>query len=91
MKRAFSAEYWEHDSKRPFDEVTAAFEASLGVIQPAEMQRYVSKCPDYAAFADSIRQHEGSSGFMRFYTVNHGAWMTRFEGVDRRFNRLCPW
>jgi hypothetical protein len=73
----FTVQHCEHASPRPFEAVVAAFEAELGSVEdPATIPREVAAATSQADFEDRIRAYEGRSGFMRFLTNDHGAWMS---------------
>jgi len=78
MIDSFTVQHFEHVSQRSFEDVVAAFEAELGDIQdPAIIPREVAAATSPADFESRIRAYEGRSGFMRFLTNDHGAWMAR--------------
>ncbi|MGD1018544.1 MAG: DUF302 domain-containing protein [Verrucomicrobiia bacterium] len=67
----------EHESARTFDEVVTAFENAVGVADREGFQKLVATSADEKDFEKRVRAFEGSSGFMRFLDIDHGAWMTR--------------
>jgi uncharacterized protein (DUF302 family) len=69
--------HYEHESEGTFDEVVAAFEKAVGVVDGKAFQKAVAASTDEKDFETRIRAFEGSSGFMRFLDIDHGAWMTR--------------
>jgi hypothetical protein len=72
----FTVQHCEHASPRQFEAVVAAFEAELGSVEdPATIPREVAAATSQADFEARIRAYEGRSGFMRFLTNDHGAWM----------------
>jgi uncharacterized protein (DUF302 family) len=78
MIDSFTVEHHEHVSQRSFDDVVAAFEAELGSVEGGEiLPREVAAATSPADFETRIRAYEGRSGFMRFLTNDHGAWMSR--------------
>ena len=78
MIDSFTVQHCEHVSQRSFGDVVAAFEAELGSVEdPAIIPREVAAATSQADFETRIRAHEGRSGFMRFLTNDHGAWMSR--------------
>ncbi len=78
MQRSYTAQHCEHSTTRGFDEVVRAFEAALGSVEAGELRHIVASAHSAADFEERVRAHEGSSGFMRFLTVDHGAWMSRY-------------
>jgi uncharacterized protein (DUF302 family) len=84
MIESFTVQHHEHVSQRSFEDVVAAFEAELGSVEGGEiLPREVAAATSPADFETRIRAFEGRSGFMRFLTNDHGAWMSRV-GVDAR-------
>lgn len=67
----------EHRSQRPFDTVVADFEAALGSADDASFRGAVGASTDADDFERRIRAFEGSSGFMLFLRIDHGAWLAR--------------
>jgi uncharacterized protein (DUF302 family) len=67
----------EPESERTFEEVVAAFEAAVGVVDAEAFRKIVSTSKDEKDFERRVRALEGPSGFMRFLDIDHGAWMTR--------------
>jgi uncharacterized protein (DUF302 family) len=76
MTRDFAVRKHVHVSSRSFEEVVAAFEAAVGSVEGGGFEREVEAAPDPAAFEARLRSHEGTSGFMRFSTIDHGAWLS---------------
>jgi uncharacterized protein (DUF302 family) len=75
---SFTVQHHEHVSQRSFDDVVAAFEAELGSVEGGEiLPREAAAATNPADFETRIRAYEGRSGFMRFLTNDHGAWMSR--------------
>jgi uncharacterized protein (DUF302 family) len=80
----FTVQHYEHVSQRCFEDVVAAFEAELGSVEdPAIISREVAAATSQTDFKARIRAYEGRSGFMRFLTNDHGAWMARV-GVEAK-------
>jgi uncharacterized protein (DUF302 family) len=82
MKNAYQAQHNEHVTQRPFEEVIQAFERAVGSVEGV-YDDLVAKSRDSAEFERLVREHEGSSGFMRFFTADHGAW-AKLEGMRFR-------
>jgi uncharacterized protein (DUF302 family) len=82
MKKTYQAQHNEHVTRRPFEEVIQAFERAVGSVEGV-YDDLVAKSRDSAEFERLVREHEGSSGFMRFFTVDHGAW-AKLEGMRFR-------
>ena len=73
MIDAFTARHYEHVSTRTFAEVVAAFEAATGSVEDGYIAKAAGAAKSPADFEANIRSREGTSGFMRFLIVDHGA------------------
>ena len=73
MKDESTLVHCEHASKRTFDEVVAAFEKAVGVVDGKAFQKIVASSTDEEDFEKRVRAFEGPSGFMRFLDIDHGA------------------
>lgn len=82
MKKTYQAQRNEHVTRLPFEEVIQAFERAVGSVQGV-YDDLVAKSLDTAEFERLVREHEGPSGFMRFFTADHGAW-AELEGIHFR-------
>jgi uncharacterized protein (DUF302 family) len=78
MMTAYEVQHIEHTSRRAFEDVVAAFEAATGDIQDRAFADALAASKDQQDFEDRIRGHEGSSGFMRFLMLDHGAWLALY-------------
>jgi uncharacterized protein (DUF302 family) len=74
MTDPFTAEHVEYASSRSFEAVIATFEAVTGDISGDHFERELAASKDVPDFERRIRSYEGDSGFMRFQTLDHGAW-----------------
>lgn len=77
MINQITVQHYEHVSARPFDEVVALFEGAVGSVEDGGLQGEVNAASDASDFEIRVRRHEGSSGFMRLLTTDHGAWVGR--------------
>ena len=77
MRTTFTVHHNEHVSTRPFEEVINAFESAVGSVEDIGFPALLAKTKNSDEFEASIHSREGSSGFMRFLTVDHGAWLDR--------------
>jgi len=77
MRSGFTVNHNEHVSSRPFDEVVSAFESVLGSVEDAGFPALLASTKSAEEFEASVQSRAGSSGFMRFLTADHGAWLTR--------------
>ena len=74
-------DYVELASDLPFETVVQAFESATGSVEGPGYRQAVAAANTQAEFEEVIRKQEGTSGFMRFLTLDHGAWMKKFEGA----------
>jgi uncharacterized protein (DUF302 family) len=82
MKKTYQVQHNEHVTRRPFEEVIQAFERAVGSVEGV-YDNLVAKSRDTAEFERLVREREGSSGFMRFFTADHGVW-AKLEGMNFR-------
>jgi uncharacterized protein (DUF302 family) len=75
--------HYEYVSARSFDEVVAAFEAAVGSVEDGAFRKEIATAEEPADFEARVRDREGSSGFMRFLTVDHGRWLSRIGVVAK--------
>jgi uncharacterized protein (DUF302 family) len=83
MQQIYSVQHNEHSTERGFDEVVRAFEAALGSVEDGGLREIAVSARNAAEFEERVRSREGSSGFMRFLTVDHGGWMSRYGSAAR--------
>src|SRR5262245_13063294 len=76
MTRDFTFRKHVHSSSQSFEEVVAAFEAAVGSVEGGGFERELGAARDPSDFEARLRSREGSSGFMRFQTIDHGAWLS---------------
>jgi uncharacterized protein (DUF302 family) len=77
MTSTFTVHHNEHVSSRSFEEVVGAFESAVGSVEDTGFPALLASTKSAEEFEAGVRSREGSSGFMRFLTVDHGAWMAR--------------
>lgn len=75
MIKEFSGRYHVHESNRSFADVVGAFEAAVGSVENEAFDQELSEVRDPSDFEARMRMHESTSGFMRFLTIDHGAWL----------------
>ena len=83
MIEEFTVQHYEHASARSFSEVVASFEAALGLVEGGIFRAEIESAKGPMDFEKVMHSHEGSSGFMRFLTVDHGAWLKNI-GLNAR-------
>src|SRR5947207_8719843 len=83
MRTTFKVHHNEHVSSRPFEEVVNPFESAVGSVENVGVPELLAATKSAEEFETRVRSHEGTSGFMRFLTVDHGAWLARI-GLNAR-------
>jgi uncharacterized protein (DUF302 family) len=66
----------EYSTARSFEEVTTAFEAAVGTLEDTGVPSIVAASKDVAEFETRLHKKLGPSGFTRFFTADHGGWLT---------------
>ena len=77
MRSTFTVNHNEHVSSAPFEEVVSAFESGVGSVEDTGFSALLASTKRAEEFEAGVQSRAGSSGFMRFLTVDHGAWLTR--------------
>jgi uncharacterized protein (DUF302 family) len=77
MRTTFTVDHNEHVSSRPFEEVVNAFESATGSVEDTGFPALLAATKSAEEFETGVHSREGTSGFMRFLTVDHGAWLAR--------------
>ena len=77
MRTTFTVYHNEHVSTRPFDEVINAFESAVGSVEDTGFPALLAETKNPDEFEASVHSRKGTSGFMRFLTVDHRAWLAR--------------
>jgi uncharacterized protein (DUF302 family) len=77
MRATVTVHHNEHVSSRPFEEVVDAFESAVGSVEDTGFPALLASTKSAEEFEKRVRSREGTSGFMRFLTVDHGAWLAR--------------
>jgi len=75
MIEEFTVRHYEYVSTWPFSKVVAVFESAIGSVEGGKFHLEIENADDAKSFEANTRAHEGTSGFMRFLTVDHGAWL----------------
>ncbi|AOH87166.1 hypothetical protein AWL63_23650 (plasmid) [Sphingomonas panacis] len=76
MIKAINVEHREHVSQRTFEDVLASFMDVTGSVEDG-FDAVAGALSDRESFERAFKEREGSSGFMRFAVIDHGAWLTR--------------
>src|SRR5580658_4571036 len=83
MQQTYTVQHNEHSTQRGFEEVVRTFEAALGSVEDGALTGIAASSRSAAEFEERVRSREGSSGFMRFLTVDHGGWMSHYGSGAR--------
>jgi len=83
MRTTFTVHHNEHVGSRSFEEVVNAFESAVGSVEDTGFPALLAATKSAEEFETSLHSREGTSGFMRFLTVDHGAWLARI-GLNAR-------
>ncbi len=83
MRTNFTVHHNEHVSSRSFEEVVRAFESAVGSVEDIGFPAVLAATKTADEFESQVKSREGTSGFMRFLTVDHGAWLPRV-GLNAR-------
>jgi uncharacterized protein (DUF302 family) len=76
MRTTFTVHHHEHVSSQPFQEVVNVFESAVGSLEDSGFPELVAATKSAKEFESQVKR-ESTSGFMRFLTVDHGAWLAR--------------
>jgi uncharacterized protein (DUF302 family) len=77
MRATFAVHHNEHISSRSFEEVINAFESAVGSVEDGGIPALLAATKNAEEFESQIKSRESTSGFMRFLTADHGAWLAR--------------
>jgi uncharacterized protein (DUF302 family) len=83
MRQTYTVQHNEHITERGFDEVVRIFEAAVGSVEEGGFGEIAGPPRSVAEFEERVRSREGSSGFMRFLTIDHGGWMSLYGSSTR--------
>ena len=83
MRTTFTVHHNEHVSSRSFEEVVSVFESAVGSVEETGFPALLASTKSPEEFEREIKSREGTSGFMRFLTVDHSAWLSRI-GLNAR-------
>ena len=71
----FTGSYRVHESNRSFEQIVSAIEAATGTVENGAFDLELRAAENPKDFETRMHSHEGTSGFMRFHTIDHGAWL----------------
>jgi uncharacterized protein (DUF302 family) len=75
-----------YDSTKSYADLRAALLADIGE-RPVPINDIATGTGDWESYRERVESHVGSSGFMLFGLVDHGAWITK-AGIDRKALRV---
>jgi len=75
-----------YDSAKSFDDVVAALLHDVGD-KPVPIDDFAGRFATWEAYEREVQSHVGSSGFMLFATLDHGAWIKK-TGIERNLLRV---
>jgi uncharacterized protein (DUF302 family) len=75
MIQEIKVSHHEYGSSRSFEDVVAAFESAVGTVEDTGFPAIVGAAAEVADFETRMTARIGPSGFTRFLTVDHGAWL----------------
>jgi uncharacterized protein (DUF302 family) len=82
MQQTFTVQHNEHSTRRTYDDVIAAFESATGSVEGGVWSRTAMSVRKLEEFETLVQAQEGSSGFMRFLTIDH-SWMAHYGSKAR--------
>jgi uncharacterized protein (DUF302 family) len=77
MVDSFAVEHREYPTERSFEEVVEVFERLVPPVDSTTLAVEVARAADGAELETYLRTKAGPSGFMRFATFDHGAWLAK--------------
>jgi uncharacterized protein (DUF302 family) len=77
MIQELTVNHHEHISDLPYEDVVASFMEVTGSVEEG-YDSVASSAQTKEDFELIFKRREGSSGFMRFLTVDHGGWLSNF-------------
>ena len=82
-EQMFEVVHHEFSTRRPFDDVVGSLEAVTGDVQDGVFARELGAAVDVQDYRRRMHARGADSGFMRFFVIDHGAWMA-FTGQKAR-------
>lgn len=75
MIRKYTVENYEYVTDQTFEEVVAAFDAVFGDVEYGRFTDILKAAETREEWEREITKVLGSSGMLRFFSVDHGKWM----------------
>ena len=87
MIETFTGVYRTHVCPRNFNDAVSALETAIGNVEGQAFVGEVNMSANANDFENRMRAREGTSGFMLFHVIDHGAWMKalRLDGRSRMY------
>jgi hypothetical protein len=77
LRTTSTVHYDEHVSSRSFEQVVNVFESAVVSVEETGFPALLATTKTAEEFERQVKSREGTSGFVRFLTVDHGAWLAR--------------
>jgi uncharacterized protein (DUF302 family) len=75
-----------YDAAKSYDELLAALLADIGE-KPVPINEIATSTDNWQSYQEKVEARAGSSGFMLFALLDHGAWITK-AGIERKVMRV---
>lgn len=72
---AYTVEHREYVSGKTYEELVAAFDAALGDVEYGRFTDILNTAENRDEWERAVSDYFGPSGFLRFFSVDHGRWM----------------
>jgi uncharacterized protein (DUF302 family) len=79
----FTTHRVEYSSSRSFEAIVAEFDAVTGALPEGLLNAEIAISENAQDFERRIRSYEGSSGFTRFLTIEHGSLLEFFGNASK--------
>jgi uncharacterized protein (DUF302 family) len=77
----YNVQHIEYISSHSFEQVVADFESLVGSVENGSLKQLIVTAKTLDEFENGVHQLEGSSGFLQFLVINHGAYLP-FFGIN---------
>ncbi|MFI5615156.1 DUF302 domain-containing protein [Amycolatopsis sp. NPDC051903] len=75
MITQYTVENYEYVTDKTYEEVVAAFDAVLGDVEYGRFTEILKAAETREEWERAVTEVLGTSGMLRFFTVDHGKWM----------------
>jgi len=76
MLQELQVRHFEYSTTRSFEDVIGTFERLVGTVEGIGWESAQNASKSVAEFESKVKERIGSSGFMRFLTIDHGSWLS---------------